>query len=277
MPAESPAADMRGAPQRRPSCFLEPLRPLEASQPRALPDRRGVDDPSRTPERAPLLLVARSSSAAGSTSSSGGATSSTSGTVGSSTASTAAPVSARVSITSATALTTSSSRRFITRTPWAGRPCFEMPLDAGALDHAVLGDEDEVLVLAHDQRAGHAALLLGEADRLDAHRAAALDRVLLDRRALAVAVLGDHQQLGVRPHHVHGQHAVVAARRRSCRARRRCRGPSARAWSSLKRAAWPERETMMMSSSPLVRRTATSSSSSRILIAMIPSALIGVL
>ena len=34
---------------------------------------------------------------------------------------------------------------------------------------------------------------------------------------------------------------------------------------------------MMMSSSPLVRRTCTSSSSSRMLIAMIPSALIGVL
>jgi hypothetical protein len=45
----------------------------------------------------------------------------------------------------------------------------------------------------------------------------------------------------------------------------------------LKRAAWPERDTMMMSSFPLVRRTATSSSSSRTLSAMMPSALIGVL
>ena len=53
--------------------------------------------------------------------------------------------------------------------------------------------------------------------------------------------------------------------------------PIGRTWSSLKRAACPERDTMMMSSSPLVRRTATSSSSSRILIAMMPSALIGVL
>ena len=53
--------------------------------------------------------------------------------------------------------------------------------------------------------------------------------------------------------------------------------PIARTWLSLKRAAWPERETMMMSSWPLVRRTAISSSSSRMLMAMIPSALIGVL
>ena len=53
--------------------------------------------------------------------------------------------------------------------------------------------------------------------------------------------------------------------------------PIARTSDSWKRAAWPERETIRMSSSPLVRRTATSSSSSRMLIAMMPSALIGVL
>ena len=53
--------------------------------------------------------------------------------------------------------------------------------------------------------------------------------------------------------------------------------PIGRAASSLKREAWPERDTMMIVSSPSISRTATSSSSSRILIAMIPSALIGVL
>ena len=46
---------------------------------------------------------------------------------------------------------------------------------------------------------------------------------------------------------------------------------------SVHRAAWPERETMITVSCPLVRLTAISSSSSRMLIAMIPSALIGVL
>ena len=53
--------------------------------------------------------------------------------------------------------------------------------------------------------------------------------------------------------------------------------PIGRTLLSLNRAAWPERDTMMMSSSPLVRRTAISSSSSRMLMAMMPSALIGVL
>ena len=53
--------------------------------------------------------------------------------------------------------------------------------------------------------------------------------------------------------------------------------PIGRTRVSLKRAAWPECETMMMSSSPSVRRTSTSSSPSRSLIAMMPSALIGVL
>ena len=53
--------------------------------------------------------------------------------------------------------------------------------------------------------------------------------------------------------------------------------PIGRIWDSWKRAACPERQTIRMSSSPLVRRTATSSSSGRMLIAMIPSALIGVL
>src|SRR3712207_7559510 len=52
----------------------------------------------------------------------------------------------------------------------------------GPLDHPAVGDEHEVLVLAHDESAGHAALLLGQADGLHAHGAAALDRVVLDRR-----------------------------------------------------------------------------------------------
>ncbi len=53
--------------------------------------------------------------------------------------------------------------------------------------------------------------------------------------------------------------------------------PIARTLSSLNRDALPERETMRISSSPLVSRTWTSSSPSRTLIAMIPSARIGVL
>ena len=53
--------------------------------------------------------------------------------------------------------------------------------------------------------------------------------------------------------------------------------PIDRTFDSLKREAWPDFETIRMSSSPEVRRTWTSSSPSRTLIAMIPSARIGVL
>ena len=67
-------------------------------------------------------------------------------------------------------------------------------------------------MLAHDQRRDQAALLLGHRDRLDAHRAAALARVVGDRRALAVAVVGHDEQVGVLGDHVHREHPVVAAR-----------------------------------------------------------------
>ena len=53
--------------------------------------------------------------------------------------------------------------------------------------------------------------------------------------------------------------------------------PIARASASAKRTARPSLETMRISSPASTRRTATSSSSSRMLIAMMPSALIGVL
>ena len=53
--------------------------------------------------------------------------------------------------------------------------------------------------------------------------------------------------------------------------------PIARTSLSWNRTAWPRRETIRMSSSPSERRTPISSSPSRILSAMIPSALSGVL
>ena len=53
--------------------------------------------------------------------------------------------------------------------------------------------------------------------------------------------------------------------------------PIGRTSFSEKRDAWPDLETIRMSSLPEVSRTWTSSSPSRILIAMIPSARIGVL
>ena len=53
--------------------------------------------------------------------------------------------------------------------------------------------------------------------------------------------------------------------------------PIGRASDSAKRTVRPARETMMISALGSTARTASSSSSSRILMAMIPSALIGVL
>ena len=53
--------------------------------------------------------------------------------------------------------------------------------------------------------------------------------------------------------------------------------PIGRTAVSWKREAWPDFETSSRSSSPEVSRTWTSSSPSRTLIAMIPSARIGVL
>ena len=67
----------------------------------------------------------------------------------------------------------------------------------------------QLLVLAHDQRAGERALALGQLDRLDALRAAALDRVVGDRGALAEAVLGHDEQLGVVARDVHREHRVA--------------------------------------------------------------------
>ena len=119
--------------------------------------------------------------------------------------------SSPVSTTSATALTRSSSLRFITRTPVAERPCWEMPRGAGALDHAADADEDELLVLAHDERAGERALFLGQADRLDAFGAAVGLAVLVDLRALAVAVLGHDEQVHVVARDVHRDHLAVLA------------------------------------------------------------------
>ena len=75
---------------------------------------------------------------------------------------TGAAVSAALSITSATALTVVVVAEVHHAHALRGAALLRDALHAGALDHAVLRDEDEVLVLAHDQRAGEAALLLGQ-------------------------------------------------------------------------------------------------------------------
>ena len=81
----------------------------------------------------------------------------------------------------------------------------------GALDHAADADEHQLLVLAHDERAREAALFLGQADRLDAFGAAVGLAVLADLGALAVAVLGDDEQVHVVAGDVHRDHPAVLA------------------------------------------------------------------
>src|SRR5580704_17449986 len=78
----------------------------------------------------------------------------------------------------------------------------------GPLHHATDADEHELLVLAYHQRTGERALLLGQSDRLDAFGAAVGLTILRDLGALAVAVLGDDQQVHVVASDVHRDHAV---------------------------------------------------------------------
>src|SRR5439155_23789849 len=80
-----------------------------------------------------------------------------------------------------------------------------------ALDHAAHADEEQLLVLAHDERSGEAALALGQPDRLDAFGSTVRLAVLADLRALAVAVLGHHEQVHVVSRDIHRDHAPGAA------------------------------------------------------------------
>ena len=124
------------------------------------------------------------------------------------------------------------------------------------LDHgAAGGDQHHLVAVADDARADEVAAGLGELDRLHAHAAAALARVLGDAGALAVAVLGHDEQVGVVLGDLGRDHLVLAAQRHAAHALG-ARGPSARASLSEKRIAWPLRETSRMSSSAWTCRTA---------------------
>ena len=98
--------------------------------------------------------------------------------------------------------------------------------DAGAHQHALVGDQHDLVVGMHQRRGDDLAVALALLDRDHALGAAAVARVLGDACALAVAVLGG------------GQHALLSRPRRpawrsrpgrpraSCRARRARCGPS---------------------------------------------------
>src|SRR5258708_14701897 len=87
------------------------------------------------------------------------------------------------------------------------------PLDVldGHPDHGAAGrDEHHLVAVTDDAGAGERALRLGELNRLDAHAAATLARVIGDARALAVAVLRHDEQVGVVLPDVDRHHLVVA-------------------------------------------------------------------
>ena len=121
----------------------------------------------------------------------------------------AAPRSVSSSTTEATALTRSSSFMFITFT-LGRRPISEMPLTEVRWTHAVWEMKSSSWCFADDQGAGEAALLSVRFAGQPALGPTALDRVLGDRGPLAVAVLGDDEQLGVLAGDVHRQHPVLA-------------------------------------------------------------------
>src|SRR5437868_12309816 len=78
-------------------------------------------------------------------------------------------------------------------------------------DRSTGGDEHHLVAVAHDPCACERALRLGELDRLHAHAAAALDRIVGDARALAVSVLGDDEEIGVVLRDVDGDDLVPRA------------------------------------------------------------------
>src|SRR4029453_11878685 len=82
-----------------------------------------------------------------------------------------------------------------------------------AQDHPLLRDQHDLVVFEHVGHAHDLAVAIGGLDVDDADAAAALEPVLLELGALAVAVLRDRQERAARFHHFHGDHFVVFAER----------------------------------------------------------------
>ncbi len=127
----------------------------------------------------------------------------------------------------------------ISVTPCVARPSSRISDDARAHQHAAVGDQHDLVVRPHQRGGDDLAVALALLDRDHSLGAAAVARVLDDRRALAVAVLGGGQHaLRLVLGDQHRDHAL-RRRRASCRARRAPGGPSARTSSSSKRTALP--------------------------------------
>ena len=107
------------------------------------------------------------------------------------------PATATFSATRATPATCSSrDSTVMRRTPWVLRP-MRLICPAGIrMSMPAVGDEHHLVGLDHRQRSHHRAVALGGLDGDDALAAAALDPVLGELGALAVAVLGDGEDGG---------------------------------------------------------------------------------
>ncbi len=90
------------------------------------------------------------------------------------------------------ATTCSSSATLIRITPWVARPAMRISLDAGADQLALVGDQQQFLVLVHRERRDDARVA-GEAVGDQAFAAAPGDPVFVGRGALAEAVGRDRQ------------------------------------------------------------------------------------
>src|SRR5581483_1697782 len=92
------------------------------------------------------------------------------------------------------------------------RPAHAADVVDGHANHGAAGrDQHHLVAVLDDARTGEMAAGLGQLDRLHAHAAAALARVVGHACALAVAVLGDHEQVGVVGGDRNGDHLVVTA------------------------------------------------------------------
>src|SRR5205807_580727 len=79
----------------------------------------------------------------------------------------------------------------------------------GADGNASRGDEEELVVEADHEGGDHVAATSGQLDPLDAHRSTALAREAFELGALAVAGVGDEQDVDLVAGHVAG-HDLVA-------------------------------------------------------------------